>query len=150
MALSELSQRGETTVTATVFGSDGVPVADGTEVKFTATSGVISASVPTVSGIAIATFNAASSGGLVTITATAAGATAETTISVASGPATFISLVSVTPDIIGLRGTGVNEVATTVYNVKDGGGNPVSDGQDVQFELKAPTTGDPTRRVPFY
>ncbi len=88
---SELSQGGETTVTATVFGSDGVPVADGTEVRFTATSGVVSASVPTVSGVATATFNAASSGGLVTITATAAGATAQTTISVASGPATFIS-----------------------------------------------------------
>ncbi len=138
---TELTQGGQTTITATVYGSDGIVVTDGTEVRFTATSGVVSSSVATVSGIATAIFNAASSGGIVTITATAAEVSAEATIKVASGPATYIALVSVTPDIIGLRGTGVNEVATLVYNVKDGGGNPVSDGQEVMFSLRSPAGG---------
>ncbi len=138
---AELSQGGETTITASLFGSDGIPVADGTEVRFTATSGIVSASVPTVSGIAIATFNAASSGGLVTITATSADASADITIRVGSGPATSVALVSITPDRIGLRGTGLNETATLTYNVKDGGGNPVSDGQRVNFNLSSPTGG---------
>jgi hypothetical protein len=138
---TNLAQGGTTTVTATVYNNGGTLVADGTEVVFTASSGIITGAVPTVSGRAIATYNAASAGGNVTITAVAGDVTSQISLTVASGPAAWIQLVSITPDHLGLKGSGFDEVGVITFNVKDSSGNSVDDGTPVDFTLNSPTGG---------
>ncbi len=136
-----LAQGGTTTITATVYNDDGNFVADGTQVAFTKTAGIITGSVPTVSGKATATYNAASAGGDVTITAAVGDVSSQITLTVASGSAAWIELVSITPNRLGLKGTGLNEVGSILFNVKDAGGNAVADGTQVDFSLDSPTGG---------
>ncbi len=137
-----LAQGGTTTITATVTGIDSNPIADGTVVLFTTTAGTITGSVPTVSGNAIATFNAASSGGVVAITSTAGDVVSNPlSLTVASGSVASIVIKNIAPARLGLAGSGSNEVGTVIFSVKDGGGNVVSDGTNVEFALNSPTGG---------
>jgi adhesin/invasin len=141
-----LAQRGTTTITAFVTDEDGDPASDGTEVAFTASSGTVTETVYTVGGRATATYFAGNSGGRVTISGStfAGGGTEiskEIVIQVATGAAAAMQLVSVTPDRLGLRGSGNNEIGTIVFKVSDSSGNPVSDGQVVDFSLDAPVGG---------
>ena len=140
----QLAQGGTTTVTATVIGDDGTLVADGTEVLFVATDGIIAAAAQTVLGKATASYTAPLKGGLITITATAGAATNFIDLIIASGPAAWIQVESITPERLGLKGTGVDEAGAFVFNVKDGSGNPVSDGQIISFNLDSPTGGGET------
>lgn len=137
-----LAQGGTTTVTATVRKSDGTLADDGTEVMFAASSGTISESALTQSGKAVATYNAAAAGGVVNITANTSDITSDVfNLTVASGPASTISLVSSSPERLALMGSGNVETGTFIFSVKDAGGNPVSDGQTVRFDLKSTTGG---------
>lgn len=143
----ELAQGGTTTVTATVYNNDdGTLADDGTPVTFTTTDGIITGTVLTASGQATATFSAGSATGAVTITAQASAVdnveiSDDLTLIVASGSAAWIELVSISPDRIGLKGTGFDEVGLLTFNVKDASGNPVANGTLVDFSLESETGG---------
>ena len=143
-------KQGETSIFADVTDEEGLAVADGTAVYFTATAGTITSQASTLSGRATATYRAPAAGGSVTINAgteksledgTLSGLVDEYGLAVASGPAAQIALVSITPTQLGLRGSGENEIGTFVFDVTDGVGGPVEDGQMVYFTLDAPTGG---------
>ncbi len=138
---TELSQGGQTTITATVTDADSNLIGDGTIVTFTSSAGAITGTIPTSSGTATATFQAGTAGGVVTITATAGSVSGTVSITVASGAASSITLKSISPSLLGLAGTGIDEVGIVTFTVTDGGGNPVSDGQVVNFTLDSSTGG---------
>jgi len=148
-----LAQRGTATITAYVTNSVGEP-ADGYEVTFWAENGVITEKASTVAGFATATYFAGTAGGRVSIkagtfafissvdgTLESSGVEDEIIINVASGPAAAFQIVSIEPQRLGLRGSGSNEVATLTFSLTDTAGNPVADGQVVNFSLHAPTGG---------
>ena len=136
-----LSQGGQATISATVTDSSGNAVVDGTTVNFIASGGTITASSTTRQGLATATFQAGKSGGIVTITCTVDALSKNTTLQVASGPAATITLASVAPEKIGVKGSGTPEVSTITFQVLDDGGNPVNDGTPVNFKLAVPLSG---------
>jgi adhesin/invasin len=151
-----LAKQGQITIYADMTDSDGLPVDDGTAVEFLASSGSITSKASTVGGRAIATYVATNMGGDVTITASnwivedltdegvaygTGDLVDEYFITVAAGPAVQIITESITPDSLGLRGSGDNEVGTFVFSVTDGSGGPVQDGQLVNFTLDSPTGG---------
>ncbi|GEM_PF-5013804 len=137
----QLAQGGTTTITATVIGDDGTLIADGTDVVFTTTGGAITQAAQTVLGKATATYTAPTVGGLATITATAGAATNFIDLIIASGSAAFIEIESITPERLGLEGSGVDGIGTFVFNVQDSVGNPVADNTTVYFALNSPTGG---------
>lgn len=130
-----LAQNGSTTIFATVKDSDNNAVADGTVVNFTTTKGSISDSATTTNGVASTTFQAGPAGGVVTIKATTGTLTTELSLTVASGPVSSITNQSVTPQQIGVRGGGKEDVSIIVFRVLDGTGNTVSDGTTVNFAI---------------
>lgn len=150
-----LARRGQLTIYADVTNEEGGSVADGTAVYFIASSGSITRQASSVNGRAEATFTAPSVSGNVAVYAgteavydadnvtliNVAGVVDEYHLTVASGPAAQIEIVSITPEHLALRGTGEGEVGTFVFNVTDGSGGPVQDGQLVSFTLDAPTGG---------
>jgi len=145
-AFTVLSQGGETTVTALVKDADGNTVDNGTVVQFTASQGSIPASATTVDGVASAAFKAGASGGIVTITAavddgTGTFITKQISIEVATGDAASIVLASVTPEQIGVIGSGISQVAVMKFQVLDTTDNPVPDGTVVEFSLTSSLGG---------
>ena len=144
-----LAKQGQIVIYADVTDFDGLPVADGNLVSFSASAGTITEQATTVAGRAKATYSATNQGGNVAITAsTRLSASIEVdpfvdeyNLTVASGPAVQIITESVTPSQLGLRGSGSNEVGTFVFSVTDGTGGPVQDGQVVNFALDSPTGG---------
>jgi hypothetical protein len=143
-----LAKQGTISIIAYVTNSEGQPVADGSSAYFIASSGSITSKASTINGRARATYTATSQGGNVTINAyetlvagTYGGLTDEYFLTVAAGPAVQIFTVSITPEQLGLRGSGENEVGTFVFSVTDAAGGPVQDGQVVTFTLDAPTGG---------
>ncbi len=147
-----LAQRGSTSVTAYVTNSLGEP-AEGYEVTFLASAGTITETVSSVAGQATATYFAGTAGGRISIkagtfafiasdgTLNSSGAQDELIITVASGPAAAFEIVSIAPQRLGLKGSGSNEVATLTFRLTDSAGNPVADGQTIDFSLDAPTGG---------
>ena len=144
-----VSKQGEISIFADVTDDQGLAAADGTPVYFSASAGSVTSQASTISGRATATYRATIYGGSVVINAGTEnsadggiqGLVDEYGLTVASGPAVQIALVSVTPTQLGLRGSGENEVGTFVFSVTDGVGGPVQDGQVVSFRLDAPTGG---------
>lgn len=141
----QLSQQGEISIYADVTNDEGLPVEDGFPVFFESSNGRITERANTVGGRATATFRAINQGGNVTINASdgllLVDLTDELVLTVASGPAVQIVTESITPNQIGLRGSGQNEIATFNFSVTDGTGGPVQDGQIVNFSLESPTGG---------
>lgn len=138
---SLLSQGGQATVSATILDSNGAPVANGTVVTFTSSAGSITTTSTTTNGTATATFQAGNSAGIVTITAAAGDATDSMTIQIAAGSAATITLDGVTPEKIGVKGSGIAESATITFVILDNGGNFVNDGTTVNFNLSPPLGG---------
>ncbi|MHB1399193.1 MAG: hypothetical protein ACYDAI_03120 [Trichloromonadaceae bacterium] len=136
-----LAQNGSTTILATVKDSDNNAVADGTVVNFTTTKGSISDSATTTNGVASTTFQAGPAGGVVTIKATTGTLTTDLSLTVASGPVSSITNQSVTPQQIGVRGGGKEDVSIIVFRILDGTGNTVSDGTTVNFAIATPLGG---------
>ncbi len=81
------------------------------------------------------------SGLLPTFTATGLGAAASTDTTggrppgPAGGPATTVTVLSVAPPSLGVRGSGRQETAVVTFEVRDAAGLPVSDGEEVAFAV---------------
>jgi adhesin/invasin len=139
--MSPLSLNGKATITADVKDSQGNPVKDGTQVSFSTTGGgVITELALTENGKAQANFSATNQAGLVTITAIVKTVNAKTveesiTLTIAAGSAGVIEISKIEPKVIGIIGSGVAQIATIEFLVKDNLGNPVVDGTEVNFSL---------------
>jgi adhesin/invasin len=131
-----LSLNGKAIITAEINDSQGNPVKDGTQVSFTTTGGgEITELALTKNGKAQANFSATNQAGLVTITATAGTVTESITLTVEAGSAGVIEISKIEPKVIGIIGSGVAQIATIEFLVKDNLGNPVVDGTEVNFSL---------------
>jgi hypothetical protein len=143
---SPLSAFGTTSVSVTV-SSGGVPITSPQTVTFTsscAASGkaVLTASVTTVSGVAIGSYRDNGCAGSDVITASVSSLTTPVTatIYVTAPIAGSLQYYSSTPSTIGLSGTGGTSSSQVAFKVVDGGGNPVS-GKDVVFGLSTTLGG---------
>jgi adhesin/invasin len=131
-----LSLNGKATITAEVNDSQGNPVKDGTQVSFATTGGgVITELAVTKNGKAQANFSATNQAGLVTVTATAGMIAESITLTIEAGNAGVIEISKIEPKVIGIIGSGVAQIATIEFLVKDNLGNPVVDGTEVNFSL---------------
>lgn len=140
--MSPLSLNGKATITADVKDSQGNPVKDGTQVSFSTTgSGVVTELALTQNGKAQANFSATNQAGLVTITATIGTVKESITLTIAAGSAGVIEISKIEPKVIGIIGSGVAQIATIEFLVKDNLGNPVVDGTEVNFTLGNTTLG---------
>jgi adhesin/invasin len=140
--MSSLSLNGKATITAEVKDSQGNPVKDGTQVSFSTTGGgVITELALTENGKAQANFSATNQAGLVTITATIGTVKESITLTIAAGSAGVIEISKIEPKVIGIIGSGVAQIATIEFLVKDNLGNPVVDGTEVNFTLGNTTLG---------
>ena len=131
-------------IQATVAASTGAAVADGTTVAFTVSSsalGSVTSSAVTTGGIATATFTSTNIPGSVTVTATSGSVSNTTLITITAPPNGSLEFVSATPAVIGIHGTGQQEMSTVQFRVKDINGNPVVDGTSVSFIMTGPTGG---------
>jgi hypothetical protein len=149
VALSSLSAGGSTSITATVADADGNLSQDPVTVSFTSacsSQGLASIESPivVVGGIANTTYTATGCSGddVITASTTVNENTTTATGTVTVQPANVGSLhfVSTDPDLIGIKGAGLNEVATVQFMVLDTEGNPVF-GQDVSFSLNTTIGG---------
>ncbi|MCK5523776.1 MAG: Ig-like domain-containing protein [Thiomargarita sp.] len=131
----------EIPIKAVVKDVQGNPVKDGTPVDFMTTLGIITESVLTNNGIAEANFSPKMQSGLATITATAGNVTDSLTLEVQPGDAGTIEVSKIEPKVIGVIGSGVVQIATIEFLVKDSLGNIVADGTDVKFSLGKTTLG---------
>lgn len=134
---------GETsTVTATVVGTDGNSVADGTTITFTlgdSTLGALdSSSATTTGGVASVTFTASMSAGAETVTAASPDATGAVniTISVLAGTGAASVAVSASPTTMTLGGT-----STVTATCLDGNGDNVVNGTTVTFSVNDSSLG---------
>lgn len=150
IGVTSLSAGGQTSITATLVDTITnslytTPV----DVAFSSScsgQGLATLTTPITSsgGTAVTTYQATGCEGTDTIIATATvnGTSLSATGTVSVQPAVVGSLafVSVTPQQIGLKGTGLTEAATVVFLVKDQNGNPVPNKQ-VNFVLRNNTGG---------
>ncbi|WP_198284590.1 beta strand repeat-containing protein [Beggiatoa alba] len=143
--ISTLSLGGVTTLTALVQDAQGNNVRDGTQVRFTSSLGVITATAVTQNGRATATFNASTQAGLATLSASVNTNTGVITdnfsLTIQAGSAGIIEIVRVEPRIIGIAGSGVAQTALLEFLVKDNLGNAVADGTSITFHLGNRTLG---------
>ncbi len=140
---TDLSINGTASITANVLDAFGNPMPVGTRVEF-ATNGIgtiTSSALTDANGDAVATFTAATQAGLVTITASSDGASATANLTVHPASAGIIELDNVTPQVIGIDGSGTVQSSLITFRVRDNLGNPVEDGTEVQFALGSTTLG---------
>jgi len=149
VALTSLSAGGSTSVTATVADANGNLYQDLVSVSFTSACSsqglaTLDSPVDVVGGIANTTYTATGCSGddVITASATINETTTTATGTVTVQPANVGSLhfVSTDPELIGIKGTGLNEVATVQFMVLDTEGNPVF-GKDVSFSLNTTIGG---------
>jgi hypothetical protein len=116
-----------TTSTQVTFSSTCLAI--GTATISSGTPPVVGNSVTTSTGTVIATYTAKGCSGPDVITATASVASgslsATGTVNVASATIGSIKFISATPTTIGLKGTGLVETSTVVFQVVDSSGGPV-------------------------
>ena len=156
VALTSLSSGGSTSVIATVADTDGNLYQDPVTINFTSacsSQGLASIDSPidVLGGIASTTYTATGCSGddLITASATINEVTTTATGTVSVQPANVGSLhfVSTDPELIGIKGAGLNEVATVRFMVSDTDGNPAF-GKDISFSLNTTIGGitfNPTR-----
>ncbi|MCF6178344.1 MAG: Ig-like domain-containing protein, partial [Geopsychrobacter sp.] len=142
---TQLSQGGETQVSATVRDVKNDLVPDGIIINFTTDKGTISSQSTTTNGVATVTFQAGSSAGAATVTASTLGAAGlvqgTTSIDIANGQSSSIVVSSVQPASIGIRGSGIEDTSLIVFEVRDDAGNPAIDGTIVSFSLSIAVNG---------
>lgn len=149
LGTNPLSAFGTTSVTVTVL-TDGVPTATPLTVTFAspcASSGraVLTPTVTTVGGVAIASYRDNGCGGSDTITATVSGLATSGSVTLTVIPPTTgsIQFISATPTSITLRGTGGfgrQESSLVRFKVVDAAGNPLG-GRTVTFALSTAVGG---------
>ena len=149
LGLSTLSAFGTTSVTATVL-NDGALYTTPLGVSFSspcASNGkaVLTPTVTTINGLAIASYLDNGCAGPDTITATVGGLnqSASNTLIVSAPSTGSIQFVSATPKTITLKGTGgagLQETARVTFKVVDVAGNPIG-GKSVTFALSTTLGG---------
>ncbi|MEH6824672.1 MAG: Ig-like domain-containing protein [Motiliproteus sp.] len=149
---AELSAGGTMTITATVVdqSSSNALFTNPVDVVFTsgcaaASTAQIDGSVSTVNGVATATYQADGCVGPDTISATAAGGLSATVaVLVAGADIGSIETVSISEQNVSIKGTGGGgraEQSLITFVVKDINGNPVTAGQQVDFEVDSTVGG---------
>lgn len=140
-----LSLGGTSSLSATVKDSAAANAPDGTQVTWSlsdSTLGTVTATSTTLSGVAIATFNASSTNsGTVTITATTGAFSGNVDVVISPAATGSIVFTSATPQIIGIKGAGQPATSIVVFSVADVNGNPVADGQKVDICMTGPSGG---------
>lgn len=140
-----LSAFGTTSVTVTVT-SGGVPVTTPLPVTFSSPCGasgkaVLTPSVNTVAGVAVASYHDNGCAGTDLITATvSSNISSSATLTITPPDTGSLQFISATPTIISLKGTGGTEVSQVVFKVLDSGGGPLS-GKTVTFSLSTSVGG---------
>ncbi len=134
-----------TTVDVRVLNTLGQPVADGTAVTLTATSGSFVPAGPytTVNGGVSVSYVAGSSAGPVVITASTGGVSQSASLTLASGP---VASVTITPSLSRIPPDGTTPSVLTV-SAKDSQGNPVDATVSLSTTLGVLWTDDPTSPV---
>lgn len=138
---SSLTVLGTSGISATITGTSGGVVADGTVVVFSvndSTLGTISPSATTVSGVATSTFTALNKPGTVTITVRAGDVSKTISIVISAATVSSIQFDSASPTVIGVKGSGQAETSTISFLVKDTNGALATDGTKVAFTLTGP------------
>lgn len=144
---ASLNTGGTANITVNVTNILAQAVPDGTNVTLSCAAGVCNAGtfpalITTVSGTATATFTATSSavntGDIVIKASTANGIFGTATVHVAPSQTNSIEFVSANPNIIGIVGSGVQDISDVTFIVKDTGGNPQPNVL-VDFQLYGPT-----------
>jgi hypothetical protein len=133
-----------TMITAQVLGPYGNPVTVGMQVDFQTSLGTITPySFTDEDGVAQASLTSGNSTGMAVVSASATGVNAHTEVHFVSGVASNIVLVAVTDDSIGVQGSGDDETATIVFEVRDDTGSPLDLSQQVavDFEIVGPAGG---------
>ena len=121
-----------TPVIATVIDTVGNPIADGTVVSFTTTSGTLSSATATTSlGEARVTLFSPATVGVATITATAGGFSGTATVTFIPGSVSTIVL-SAAPNNLSADGKSTSLIRA---QVSDGQGNAVADGEVISFAI---------------
>jgi hypothetical protein len=143
VALTSLSSGGSTSITATLADAEGNLYQDPVTVNITSACSsqglaAIDSPIEVLGGIAKTTYTATGCSGddLITASATVNEVTTTATGALSVQPANAGSLhfISTEPELIGIKGAGLNEVATVQFMVLDTEGNPVF-GKDVNFSL---------------
>jgi hypothetical protein len=131
---------GQSAITAFVTDANNNPVADGTVIEFESVYGLgnINPQAFTFGGYANVTFIAGPDAGIAQIGATwgdtAQGAGDTVFVYIASGGPNSIALTA-EEVVLQVQGTGGVESSPVTATVMDAGGNPVSDGTEVFFEI---------------
>ncbi len=137
---------GTSSVTVVVQDTSGNDVPDGTLISFALSDsslGSIGSAATTYNGTATAAFTAATKAGTVSVTATAGGVTSSpVNITVNGADAGSIAFKSADPLVVGIKGTGQNEVSIITFTVLDINGNPVLDGTAVNVSMSGPEGGE--------
>ena len=133
-------------ITADVRDAANNPVVDGTIVNFSTDKSSATFSkqqVETANGLVITTFTAGASYGTAKIIVDSGGIRNESRIITISPPQVgSIEFTSATPKQVGVKGSGLPEVSTVVFTVRDDHGNAAPDGTLVTFNLYGPKGGD--------
>jgi len=133
-------------ISADVRDATGNPVVDGTLVNFSTDKSSATFSKPqveTANGLANTTFTAGASYGNAKITVDSGGIKNDSRIITISAPqVSSIQFISATPDSVGVKGSGLTEVSTVTFTVKDDHGNTAPDGTVVNFSIYGPKGGE--------
>ncbi len=157
VAVPTLAAGGSTTLQVSILDQNSALYTTSTQVTFsstclalgtaTITSGVppvVGNTVTTTTGSVTVTYTAKGCSGadVVTATATAASQSLSATGTVTVAPATIgsIQFISAAPTAIGLKGTGLGETSTLIFQVVDSSGGPVP-GVNVSFSLNTTVGG---------
>ena len=138
---SNLSINATISIAATIRDCNGNPVPDGIPVTFSLNSATLGSLSPTVSsvsggsGVSTVSFTAGETAGAVSITATSGAISNSVSLTIQALPVLGITFNSAVPSVIGVKGAGQPEISEVSFSVEDTGGNPVADGQVVQFQF---------------
>jgi len=142
-----------TTISTTITDRFGNIVRPGTQVSFSTTLGNITPTAETDSaGRAVGRLTAGVETGIALVRAVSGAAEEQDAVSFVSGDPAGIVLINSDRTTIGVRGSGVAETATLLFEVRDDGGVPVDSlhPASVVFSLEGPdaiVNGDDTRAV---
>lgn len=141
--INPLSAYGTTSVSVTITGTSSPLSVSFTSPCAASGKAVLSSSVTTIGGVAIASYRDNGCGNLDTVTASiSAGNSASSTLTVTPPSAGSVQFVSATPAIISLKGTGsatLPEASTVKFKILDTAGNPIS--RSVNFSLSTTLGG---------
>ena len=156
LSTASLAAGGSATLGVTLVDQDGIPYQQSATITFSSScitlgtalltdgNGTTITAITTSTGSATATYIARGCSGADVITASAVAnnqsLTATATITVQASVLGQVVFLSATPNTIGLKGTGVQETSTLVFQVVDSTGGPVN-GASVTFGLSTSVGG---------